>query len=325
MKILDFDLEGSHFIIEADVSPHQKADDDMECRWFQYDFENAQVYKESDGVVSPFPITAVAWAGYQLTADHALNDVIGRISRNETATLAVHYVCPELQEFFDELKKYPAINSERMVPYFIFHRDDIARLAYATNEFLYYEDSNGMPLMFRTNDGTLVSDNEFADMGLYESEENVENGTEHLLPFTEYDSDAFMPESMNWPIRNDSAEQNHTACGHPFLIGYVPAEGGLHEQFCLDPDPVNIASFIMKMGRERGDLMICTPLDTPFLNTFGTFIDRCEDQNFLQNHLLPVLVPMQMGKTEPQEIKLIEDQDNEMFLDDFAVEDDMEL
>jgi len=41
--------------------------------------------------------------------------------------------------------------------------------------------------------------------------------------------------------------------------------------------------------------------------------------------LLPVLIPMQMGKTEPQEIKLTEDQDNEAFLDDFAVEDDMEL
>jgi len=65
----------------------------------------------------------------------------------------------------------------------------MARLAYATNEFLYYEDSNGMPLMFRTDDGTLVSDNEFADMGLYESEENVENGTEHILPFTDYCSD----------------------------------------------------------------------------------------------------------------------------------------
>ena len=43
--------------------------------------------------------------------------------------------------------------------------------------------------MFRTVDGTLVSDNEFADMGLYESEENVENGTEQILPFTDYCSD----------------------------------------------------------------------------------------------------------------------------------------
>ena len=31
------------------------------------------------------------------------------------------------------------------------------------------------------------------------------------------------------------------------------------------------------------------------------------------------------GETEPQAIKLTEDQDNEAFLDDFAVEDDMEL
>ena len=44
------------------------------------------------------------------------------------------------------------------VTYFIFHGGDIAKLAYATNEFLYYEDSNYMPLMFRTVDGTLVSD-----------------------------------------------------------------------------------------------------------------------------------------------------------------------
>lgn len=105
MKILDFDLEGSHFIIEADISPRQEADDDMECQWLRYDFDNTQVYKETDGAVSPFQITAVAWAGYQLTADHALKDVIGRISRNETGKLTVHYVCPELQEFFDELKK----------------------------------------------------------------------------------------------------------------------------------------------------------------------------------------------------------------------------
>lgn len=30
MKILDFDLEGSHFIIEADISPRQEADDDSQ-------------------------------------------------------------------------------------------------------------------------------------------------------------------------------------------------------------------------------------------------------------------------------------------------------
>ena len=124
MKILDFDLEGNHFIMEAEVSKRQKADDDVVCQWLRYLFENTQVYKETDGVVSPFRITGVAWAGYQLTPDHALRDVIGRISRNETGKLTVHYVCPELQEFLDMFKKYPAIHGERTIPYFIFHHGD---------------------------------------------------------------------------------------------------------------------------------------------------------------------------------------------------------
>ena len=57
MKILDFNLEGSHFIMEAEVSKRQKTDDDdddMVCQWLRYLFENTQVYKETDGVVSPF-------------------------------------------------------------------------------------------------------------------------------------------------------------------------------------------------------------------------------------------------------------------------------
>lgn len=189
IKILDFDLEGSHFIIEADISLRQKIDDNTQIQWPRYLLENTQVYKETDGVVSPFPITAVTWYGCQLTADHALEDVLERITRNETGKLTVHDVCPELQEFLDEFKKYPAINGERTVPYFIFHRGEIARLAYATNRFLYYADSNDMPVMFRTDDGTLISDNEFADIGLYDSEQRVEKGAEHLLPFTEYESD----------------------------------------------------------------------------------------------------------------------------------------
>ena len=54
-------------------------------------------------------------------------------------------------------KKYPAIHGERTIPYFIFHHGDIVRLCYATNEFLYYVGDDDMPLMFHTDDGTLVS------------------------------------------------------------------------------------------------------------------------------------------------------------------------
>ena len=119
IKILDFDLEGSHFIIEADISLRQKADDNMESHWPRYFFENTQVYKETDGVISPFPITAVTWYGCPITANHALEDVVERITRNETGKLTVREVCPELQEFLNEFNKYPAINGERTIPNFI--------------------------------------------------------------------------------------------------------------------------------------------------------------------------------------------------------------
>ena len=105
IKILDFDLEGSHFIIEADISLRQKADDNMESHWPRYFFENTQVYKETDGVISPFPITAVTWYGCPITANHALEDVVERITRNETGKLTVREVCPELQEFLNEFNK----------------------------------------------------------------------------------------------------------------------------------------------------------------------------------------------------------------------------
>ena len=189
IKILDFDLEGSHFIIEADISLRQKADDNMESHWPRYFFENTQVYKETDGVISPFPITAVTWYGCPITANHTLEDVVERITRNETGKLTVREVCPELQEFLNEFNKYPAINGERTIPYFIFQDGDIARLAYATNRFLYYADGNNMPVMFRTDDGTLISNNEFADIGLFDSKQRVQEGTEYILPFTEYESD----------------------------------------------------------------------------------------------------------------------------------------
>ena len=46
MKILDFDLEGSHFIIEADISPRKEADDDMECQWLRFDFETRRFIRK---------------------------------------------------------------------------------------------------------------------------------------------------------------------------------------------------------------------------------------------------------------------------------------
>ena len=184
-------MEGGHYIIDADISWCKKMDKDRGCQWLRRILDDTKVYnvyKEKDGVLSPFIIKAVNWYGIQLTPADALKDVAGRITRNETETLTVNDIWPEFKEALDEFKKYPAITGDRIVPYFIYYGGDIAKLDYATDRFLYYLYEYEGLLMFRTEDGTVVSDNEFAEMGYWESKENVEKGTEHILPFTEYDS-----------------------------------------------------------------------------------------------------------------------------------------
>lgn len=184
-------MEGGHYIIDADISWCKKMDKDRGCQWLRRILDDTKVYnvyKEKDGVLSPFIIKAVNWYGIQLTPADALKDVAGRITRNETETLTVNDIWPEFKEALDEFKKYPAITGDRIVPYFIYYGGDIAKLDYATDRFLYYLYEYEGILMFRTEDGTVVSDNEFAEMGYWESKENVEKGTEHILPFTEYDS-----------------------------------------------------------------------------------------------------------------------------------------
>ncbi len=94
----------------------------------------------------------------------------------------------------------------------------------------------------------------------------------------------------------------------PYLIGYVYSEEGRSEHF-LKATPTNIASFIVK-NSPLDVIQITTPLDTAFISTRAGFIDYCADQEFLRNELLPVLIPMQMGDTEPPEVELVPE--NEM-------------
>ncbi len=83
----------------------------------------------------------------------------------------------------------------------------------------------------------------------------------------------------------------------PYLIGYCNGEGTM-----LVATADNIAAYIATKGLE-GDLTITTPLDQPFLSTYGIFINRCSDFDFMEHKLKPVLIPMQMGEVEPPPIE----------------------
>ena len=113
------------------------------------------------------------------------------------------------------------------------------------------------------------------------------------------------PESLlSWlqdhPIKNQQA-QTHIQAAQVIQkdldMSYVNAYCN-GEMVRLVPTAENIAAYIVTNGL-KGDITMTTPLDKHFLNTFGTFIDRCSDFDFMENKLKPVLIPMQMGEVDP--------------------------
>lgn len=90
------------------------------------------------------------------------------------------------------------------------------------------------------------------------------------------------------------------------VIGYIFNKDAMYDKkHYFEDTPENIASFITQHQfnnctiTDTADNLICT-------SVVGGFVDQCPNQSYLQNELLPVLIPIQMGVTEPQEIEFIE-------------------
>ena len=77
---------------------------------------------------------------------------------------------------------------------------------------------------------------------------------------------------------------------------YLAACVGM-EPYCIKADAENIAAFIEKYSRED-DIWITTLHDYPLLSTFGGFVNRCYDQEFMKNELLPALNAIQLDGEE---------------------------
>lgn len=90
------------------------------------------------------------------------------------------------------------------------------------------------------------------------------------------------------------------------VIGYVFNEDGMYDKkYYFDDTPSNIANFIVQ--NSSNVCVITDTADTLIVNsTVGGFVDRCPNQSYLQEELLPILIPLQMGDVEPQEIDFIE-------------------
>ena len=128
------------------------------------------------------------WYGNIITVDDAFYDILGRLTRNETEMVNIIYLDSDLENYVSLfLQRTAAEFNGRKIPYEILFKGGIAQLVLATDQFLYYLDELDFINMFRTCDGTLVSDNEFAEIGFYESEDAIGTGGEVKIDFQSYE------------------------------------------------------------------------------------------------------------------------------------------
>lgn len=99
------------------------------------------------------------------------------------------------------------------------------------------------------------------------------------------------------------------------IIGYVYRYDGGQQSYYFEKSPSNITNFII-LNREHAEKVILTDLaDRLVLNTFGEFINRCPDQELLQE-ILKDLIPMQMGEKEPTDILSASEEEFQEHLDE---------
>lgn len=150
-------------------------------------FNDGEMYQVVNGKEEPFTLRVKDDAGNRFTPQEVIQDCMERLARNETGGFEVEYACDLIQAYVKAFKETVANSSlARPIPYFIIFNDRLLKLSYATDMFLFYDDELEMPVMFRTIDGSLVSNNEFADIGLYESMDAVQAKKETLLTIQAY-------------------------------------------------------------------------------------------------------------------------------------------
>jgi len=112
---------------------------------------------------------------------------------------------------------------------------------------------------------------------------------------------------------------------YEYLIGYAKGVNG-YERTPIAAIAENIASFLI-VNAEKEDVMLTTPLDTPFISMMGGFIDKCADQQFLLAELLTVLILMQQQETEPKPIEVFDETQSfdEEAADEYENEDELGL
>lgn len=148
--------------------------------------ENGQIFEingEDATPFTPFPKNA---QDEPFSVMEVLQDLLMRLSRNETGVVEPLFISEIVHVYISAFHSTIAAHQDRDIPYYIVFDNRFLKLAFGTDRFLYYDDSLAMPVMFHTKDGTLVANNEFADIGYYNSLDAVLKGSETPLDIKVY-------------------------------------------------------------------------------------------------------------------------------------------
>lgn len=146
-------------------------------------FEKGEMFQFENGERIPFTPMEKNALGDRFTLEEVMLDVLERLARNETDVFIPCHCCNMVNTYVSIFRKYIAANAEREIPFFIPFENRLLHLVYATARFLFYDDHLAMPVMFRTSDGTVVSDTEFADIGFLSVADDVQKGTDRELTY----------------------------------------------------------------------------------------------------------------------------------------------
>ena len=179
MNLLKCYLEERYFEFEGNIEFEDNGNRD--CPYIS--FCELEIYEIKGELRERFEPKGYTWSGTEIDCYYAINDVLGRYSRNETGGFVMLFLCDPLKEHYDKYRKDIAITiGSLQVPQKILFGNGpyIYDLALVTDKHIYYEYADHI-LMLDSKDGTITSDNYFAEVGCWNSIEEIQKGNEKLL------------------------------------------------------------------------------------------------------------------------------------------------
>lgn len=198
-KLVDFIItevenqKNLHFIIFGDMNIEEEKGYKIPI------FENIRMKKIENGIETDWKPSSTTWAGSKISSEDAMYQTYSDIIANDE-NIQIIFIDKSIMDLVSQYRNAYIKYNGRKIPKLIYsYWYGNFELFFATDSFCYYE-KDGELIMMRTSNGDQVAGAEFAEIGLYDSFDNVNKGKEKLI-FGEI-SEEFIEEGE----KNDSLE-----------------------------------------------------------------------------------------------------------------------